>query len=160
MKINVQKAKWKTFRTDSVVFFQPEDKKWLENSLQYYGKNTPLHGQASQMIASGDMSGKKDEQIVLYPASGEVTPKRIVLIGLGKPDKISLEQVRRAAARAVKKAQTLKSKTIAMYLPRVGKNSGEIVAAAAVEGILLGLYKFDRFFKKEEPVTPIETITF
>ncbi|MDP4229015.1 MAG: leucyl aminopeptidase [Bacteroidota bacterium] len=160
MKINVQKANWKTFRTDSVVFFQPEDKKWLENSLQYYGKNTPLHGQASQMIASGDMSGKKDEQIVLYPASGEVTPKRIVLIGLGKPDKISLEQVRRAAARAVKKAQTLKSKTIAMYLPRVGKNSGEIVAAAAVEGILLGLYKFDRFFKKEEPVTPIETITF
>ena len=160
MKINVQKANWKTFKTDAVAFFQPEDKKWLESSLQYYGKNTALYAQASQMLAGGDMAGKKDEQIVLYPAKGEAAAKRIILIGLGKPDTISLEQVRRAAAKAAKKAQSLKSKNLAIYLPRVGKKSGAEIANAATEGILLGLYKFDKFFKKEEAQTILESVTF
>jgi leucyl aminopeptidase len=160
MKINVLKANWKTFKTDAVAFFQPEDKKWLESSLRYYGEGTPLHAQASQMISGGDMMGKKDEQIVLYPAKGEATPSRILLIGLGKPEAITLEMVRRAAARAAKKAQSLKSKTLAIYLPRVGKKSGEAIAVAATEGILLGLYKFDRFFKKEEVATKLESVTF
>ena len=73
MKINVQKANWKNFKSDAVAFFQPEDKKWLESSLQYYGKNTALYTQASQMLAGGDMAGKKDEQIVLYPAKLRIT---------------------------------------------------------------------------------------
>jgi leucyl aminopeptidase len=160
MKINVQKANWKTFKTDATAFFQPEDKKWLENALKYYGEGTPLHTQAAQMLSGGDMTGKKDEQIVLYPTNGEATPKRIILIGLGKPDTISLEHVRRAAARAAKKAQCLKSKSLAIYLPRVPRKSGVEIISAATEGILLGLYKYDKFFKKEEPLVPIETVTF
>ena len=160
MKINVQKTNWKSFKADSVVFFQPEDKKWLESHMHYYGKSTSLHATASQLLSSGDMSGKPSEQIVLYPTKGEATPKRLLLIGLGKPEKITLEAVRRAAARAAKKAVSMKSKTLALYLPNVAKKSGEEIAAAATEGIMLGLYKFDKFFKKDEPSSKLETVTF
>lgn len=160
MKITVQKANWKSFKADAVAFFQPEDTKWLESSLQYYDKGSALHSQASQMLSGGDMTGKKDEQIVLYPTKGEAGAKRIILIGLGKPEKSSLEVVRRAAARAAKKARSLKSKTLAIYLPHVGRHDGATIAAAATEGILLGLYKFDKFFKKEEPDTKLESVTF
>ncbi len=160
MKINVQKANWKSFKSDSIAFFQPEDKKWLNDALKYYGTGSALHTQASQMLSGGDMAGKKDEQIVLYPTKGESSAQRIILIGLGKPEKVTLEIVRRAAARAAKKAQSLKSKTLAMYLPSVAKKSGEEIAAAATEGILLGLYKYDKFFKKEEPQVLLETVTF
>jgi len=160
MKINVLKANWKNYKTDAIAFFQPEDKKWLEGALKYYGVGSALHTQSSQMLAGGDMTGKKDESIVLYPTKGEAVAKRIILVGLGNPEKITLETVRRAAARAAKKAQSLKSKSLAMYLPRVGKKSGEEIAAAATEGILLGLYKYDKFFKKDEPATLLDTVTF
>src|SRR2546421_2687253 len=109
MKINVQKANWKTFKTDAVVFFQPEDSAWLESHLHYYGKGTNLHTSASQLLASGDMKGTKDEMLVLYPAKGEASPTRLILTGLGKPEKITLETVRRAAARTGKKAKALKA---------------------------------------------------
>ncbi|MEP7235115.1 MAG: leucyl aminopeptidase [Ignavibacteriota bacterium] len=160
MKINVQKANWKSFKTDAVAFFQPEDKKWLEGSLKYYGTGTPLFTQAQQMIAGSDMSGKKDEEFVLYPTKGETSAKRIILIGLGKPEKITIETVRKAAARAAKKARSLKSKSLAMYLPRVDKKSGAQISAAATEGILLGLYKYDKFFKKDETPFVLESVTF
>src|SRR5436309_2936484 len=142
MKITAQKADWKKFNATALACFQPEDKKWLETSLEYYGKGTSLYNTASEMIANGDMTGKKEEQIVLYPGAGEATVKRVILVGVGKQDEMTLEKVRRAAARAAKKAVSLKSKTLSMYLPRVGRKSGEQIAAAATEGILLGLYKF------------------
>jgi leucyl aminopeptidase len=160
MKITVQKADWKKFKADALICFQPEDKKWLNSSLAYYGKGTPLYNTAAQMIASGDMAGKKEEQIVLYAGKNEAAVERVILIGLGKSDKMSLETVRRAAARGVKKAQSLKSKKISMYLPSVDGKNGAEVAAAATEGILLGLYKYDKFFKKEEPDTIVESVTF
>ncbi|MEI8133639.1 MAG: leucyl aminopeptidase [bacterium] len=162
MKISIQKADWKKFKSDALICFQPEDKKWLVGSLDYYGKGTALHTQASQMIASGDMAGKKDEQIVLYAAKGEAAVGRVILIGLGSADKTTLETVRRAAARGVKKAQSLKMKSVTMYLPGVKGKNGEAVAAAATEGILLGLYKYDKFFKREknDPKVELESVTF
>ena len=159
MTINVQKANWKSFACDAAAFFQPEDKKWIADSLGYYDKGSALQATASSLIAAGDMTGKKDEAIVLYPSNKEAAPKRIILIGLGKPDATTLETVRRSAAKAAKKAVALKSKTLAIYLPRVKGQNGGAIAAAAVEGILLGLYKFDKFFKKDEPAIPLETVT-
>src|SRR5579872_2274124 len=100
MKITAQKADWKNYQADALACFQPEDKKWLESSLEYYGKGTALYTTAAGMIANGDMAGKKDEEIVLYPSNGEAKVKRVILIGMGKPVDITLEKVRRAAARA------------------------------------------------------------
>src|SRR5947209_9721354 len=163
MKITALKADWKKFNADALACFQPEDKKWLESSLEYYGKNTPIYNTAKEMIATGDMAGKKGEQIVLYPTTGEATVKRVILIGYGKQDEMTLEKVRRIAAQAAKKAVSLKSKSLCLYLPRIGRKNGEQIAAAATEGIMLGLYKFDKFFKKngDEPEqTKLENVTY
>lgn len=159
MTFNVQKANWKTFRADAVAFFQPEDTKWIADRMHYYGKGTQLHTTAMALVDSGDMGGRKDELHVLYPTNGEATPKRILLVGMGKPESITLETVRRAAARAAKKATSLKSKSLAIYLPRVKGAKGTDVAAAATEGIILGLYKYDKYFKKNGPETKLENVT-
>lgn len=159
MTINVQKANWKSFPCDMVAFFQPEDTKWINEHMHYYGKGSELHATATALSEAGDMKGRKEELIVLYPTGGEASPKRVLLVGMGKLDKLTLETVRRAAARAEKKATATKSKTLALYLPRVKGAKGAEVAAAVTEGILLGLYKFDKFFKKEEAPIPLETVT-
>lgn len=159
MTINVQKANWKSFPCDAVAFFQPEDAKWINDHMHYYGKGTDLFSSATALVEAGDMKGRKDEMFVIYPTKSEAAPKRLFLVGMGKPDTITLETVRRAAARAAKKATATKSKTLALYLPRVKGSKGAEVAAAVTEGILLGLYKFDKFFKKDEAPVPLETVT-
>jgi leucyl aminopeptidase len=157
MKFNVQKTDWKRIRANAIAHFQLEDKKDIQNVLKGFGKSS-VASAAEALIEAGDMTGKKDELFVIYPNKKDAFTKRIFLVGLGKPEKFSIEMVRRAAARAAKKAEQMKSRSLAIYLPEVKGASGAEVAYAVVEGIMLGLYKFDKFFKLEEPKVLLENV--
>ncbi len=159
MKFTLQATNWNKVRANSLAFFTREDKGILQDYAKMYGGGS-LTSSVSALIESGDMKGKTDELFTLYPTKSETSASRVFLVGIGKPEKLTLEVVRRAAARAAKKAEAMKSKTLAMYLPQVNGCSGAEIAFACVEGIMLGLYKFDKFFKKEEVSTPLETVTF
>ena len=157
MNFSVQKTNWKKARATSVAMFHIEDKRAIRDTIKAIGRNS-VGAFAEALLDSGDMAGKKDELFTLYPKRSEASAKRLLLVGLGKKDKLSIEMVRRAAARAAKKAQASKSKSLAILLPSVNGSTGADVAAAVVEGTMLGLYKFDKFFKKEEPKVPIENV--
>jgi leucyl aminopeptidase len=159
MKITVQKANWKTVKSDALAFFQVEDKSWIASKQEYYGKGSPLFNASNTLLTSGDMTGKKDEAITLYPVKGEAIAKRVILIGLGKREKVTIETVRRSAARMAKKVQDFKAKSVAIYLPSVEGKTDADVAGAITEGVLLGLYKFDKFFKKDPTKTKLESVT-
>ncbi|MBS1904531.1 MAG: leucyl aminopeptidase [Bacteroidetes bacterium] len=159
MNINVVKGNWETFQCDAVAFFQPEDKKWLDQSMRWYPKGSQMGQTAANLLATGDMTGKKDELIVIYPAKGEARPKRMLLVGLGKPESTTLETVRRSAAKAAKKTVALKGRSLAMYLPSVKGAKGADVAAAMVEGVMLGLYKWDKYKKKDDNGVSLDTLT-
>jgi len=159
MKITLANVQWNKAKADALAFFQLEDKKWIREMQSHYGKSKPLFRASDALLESGDMLGKKDEIFTLYPTRSEAQAKRIFLVGIGKKDKITIEQIRRSAARAARKAEQTKSKSMALYVPEVkGKNGAEITAAI-VEGIELGLYKYDKFFKKEEPRVPLQSLT-
>ncbi len=158
MNFGIQKTSWKKVRSTTVVFFQREEKKSVSATIKLLGRNS-AGAAAEALVAAGDMVGKKEELLVLYPKKSEASAKRVFLVGLGKPEKMSLEMVRRGAARAAKKAEGMKSKSLAITLPAVQGVSGAEIAAAVVEGVMLGLYKFDKFFKKEEPKVLLESVT-
>lgn len=158
MNFSVQKTTWKKARVNAVALFQPEDKRSIRDGIKSIGRNS-VGASAEALLDSGDMAGKKDELFVIYPKRSEAAAKRVFLVGLGKKDKLSIEMVRRAAAQVAKKAQSTKSKSLAIVLPNVNGSTGAEVAAAVVEGTMLGLYKFDKFFKKEEPTVPVENVT-
>ncbi|HYM20220.1 MAG TPA: leucyl aminopeptidase [Candidatus Kapabacteria bacterium] len=159
MNINVVKGNSDSFASDSTVYFQPEDQKWLKDSLKYYGDGSPLQKQASTMLASGDMTGKKDEIVVMYPDYPGMKSKRIILVGLGKPETITIESMRRAAARGAKKTVALGGTSLGMYLPKIKGAKGAEIAQAAVEGVILGLYKWDKYKKKDENGKTLDTLT-
>ncbi len=158
MKFSIQKTDWKRVRTTAVAFFQPEDRRALQATIKHFGR-TSVATAAEALLATGDMAGKAEETFVIYPRKSEAAAKRILLVGMGKKDKLSLEIVRRAASRAAKKAEGTKSRSLAIYLPEIKGHSGAEVAYAAVEGIKLGLYKYDKFFKREEPKVSLENVT-
>jgi leucyl aminopeptidase len=159
MRINVQKLNWKQARTDVIAFYQIEDKKWISQKQNYYGKGTSLYNASNTLLESGDMQGKSSELFVLYPGKNEAKASRVLLAGVGKEEKLTLEQVRRASARIAKKAGALKAKSIALYLPHLKGKTGAEVAAAVTEGFILGTYKFDKFFKLDEPKVELESVT-
>ena len=119
-----------------------------------------LDGAIGELIAAGDLQGKEGEVAVLYPR-GAIPARRVLVVGLGEQDKFGLEQVRRAAAAAIKKARDLQAETVATIVHGAGFGGVEAAdaAQATAEGSLLALYRYDAARQEEEEVHNIQSLT-
>ncbi len=110
-----------------------------------------LGGQISEVLRSGDFRGKRKEAMVLYTHGALPTP-RVILVGLGKAEALSLEIVREAAAVAANQARKLGLTSLATIVhgAGVGGLDAQAAAEATVEGTLLGLYRFTELKTVEE----------
>jgi leucyl aminopeptidase len=119
-----------------------------------------LDGAIHEMIANGDLTGEAEQVTVAYPR-GAIPARRVLVVGLGKPEDLSLEAVRRAAAVAIKRARDLNAKNVASVVHGGGAGGLEIQAAAqaTVEGYLLGLYQYDGPRQLDQPKNEIRSLT-
>ncbi len=81
---------------------------------------------------------------MIHPES----PKRVLVVGLGDRDELDPERARVAAAIAAKQAQGLRAGSLGIVVP---EGSDDELAAAIVEGAVLGAYRFDRFRSDADP---------
>jgi leucyl aminopeptidase len=102
-----------------------------------------LGGQIAQLIADGDFARTARELSILYTA-GRGAAKRILLVGLGREDKLSPESIRVAAGLAAKRVLGLgvKRYTTEVLGAGLGKVSLADAVQAVVEGTGLALYEF------------------
>jgi leucyl aminopeptidase len=102
-----------------------------------------------------DFTGKSGETASCY-GQGE----RILLVGLGKQEKATIEALRRAYASATKVALAKKCKRIDLLFPKC-KQRGEFLQGIA-EGVLLTNYSFTYKHDslKENPIVLLEQITW
>ncbi len=102
-----------------------------------------LGHEISTILVGGDFCGKKNETLMLY-TQGRVAAKRIILVGLGKPEAYCLDGLRQAAATAATKAREVGVSELSMLLD--GLDREELVstkaAEAIAEGATLGSYAF------------------
>ncbi len=102
-----------------------------------------LGGAISELIASGDATGRSGEVTVLYPR-GAIAAHRVLVAGLGPANAFGAEAARAASAVAARRARDLGSKSVASVAHGAGVNAlalGE-AAKATVEGARLGLYRY------------------
>ena len=78
-----------------------------------------LGGQITDLVAGGDFSGKLGETAVLY-SRGTVPAARVVIVGLGKPDRFDLDAVGQASAAAVKAARERGARHVATIVHGAG----------------------------------------
>ena len=97
---------------------------------------------AARVVSSGDFGGKVGETALLYGQQGPAP--RLLLVGLGDRNRVSLEKLRRAAATVARRARSLKLREAALSIPTLPDTDSQDVARAAAEGAKLGLYRFDR----------------
>ena len=113
------------------------------------------------LLATGDFKGKLGETAVLYPEK-EKEP-RLLVLGLGKEEKGTLESIRRGFSAAARFAQAKKVKTANVMLPRSSRLSPSDVTAAAAEGLFLTNYAFTELkgaSLKDSPVVLLERLSF
>lgn len=102
-----------------------------------------LGGALRKLVQSKEFEGKANE-VLLYHTQGSVPAKRLVLVGLGKKQEVTLETIRQAMGTAAKRVRQAKAGSFTVVLPTAipaGMSSIE-VTQAMVEGAILGSYHF------------------
>ncbi len=130
-----------------------------------------LGGGISQLIAQGDFSGKAETTALLYASlssrgalntsQSRLAAPRVLLVGLGRPDRFGIAQIRRAAAVAAQAAAKLDGvKTMATIIHGAGI-AGHDTAVAAQEvalGTLLASYR-PKQYRRNNPDDQLTSCT-
>ncbi len=121
--------------------------------------NEALDGGLGSLAASGELSGKVDEVVVIH-SFGRLSAARVVIAGLGPAERMGLDEIRHAAANGARRARSLGSGRLAIAVDgeSCGFSSAEI-AGAIVEGLDMGLYRFDRHQAPKELKHELESAT-
>jgi leucyl aminopeptidase len=109
-----------------------------------------LGGLLSRCAREEEFTGKEGQAVSLH-THGKIGAQRVAAIGLGKEHGAdrTLEQLRIAAARAVKLAKGAGAGSLAVAVP-AGADANALQALA--EGAALGAYSFDRYKKEKKPL--------
>jgi leucyl aminopeptidase len=102
-----------------------------------------LHGQLTDFLRS--QAFKADIGQLLVMPSPQIAPASVGVVGLGKRSDLDAAQLRKATGSAVRKLR--KQRSIATTVHR--SIAGSEAESAAVEGLLLGSYRFDGY--KSQP---------
>jgi leucyl aminopeptidase len=98
---------------------------------------TRLYGEAG-------LKGKRGEMLTVPNVGIEgLAAGSVLLLGLGKKEKVNTNTLRRAIGRAA--PSLAKRKSVATTLPQAVVRSAEDAVQATVEGIVLGSYRFDSY---------------
>ena len=77
-----------------------------------------LGGALSKLVQSKEFEGKANE-VLLYHTQDAVPAKRLVLVGLGKKNEVTIETIRQAMGSAAKRVRQAKVGSYAVVLPTV-----------------------------------------
>lgn len=136
LDINVEAGQAEAFQTDALILFLPQVTD--HDRILFTALDAVLDSALSGIIASGDFGGKSEQVAVIYPR-GAILARRVVMVGIGKPEDVTPETIRRASAVAMKRAQELGAAQVTLTLP---PGDAFLGAHAAVEGAILGLWSY------------------
>jgi leucyl aminopeptidase len=107
-----------------------------------------------------EFNGKKDDEIIFYNLP-KIQVTRVMLIGIGKLEKVDLETMRATTGKAVKKCIRKKFSQVLIAVPSTDKVNLDAASllTAMVEGAGLGNHLFDKY-KKEKKLKPLRKILF
>lgn len=108
-----------------------------------------LGGAITELIEETEFKGSVGSTVVTRVPAGSLV-RKLILVGLGKADALTLDGLRRGAAAIARTAKSERSKTLAISLPAFNDDSAASVQAIT-EGVVLTLHQDNRF--KSEPDT-------
>ena len=110
-----------------------------------------LDGAISALIADKEITGKQGE-IAMIHTLGKLPSKRVVIVGLGKQEKLSANVVRQvsgAVARHLKRVGAKRAATLA-HGAGIGGLNARVSGQTIAEGTILGSYVFNQYKLKKD----------
>src|SRR5260221_5702862 len=153
MKLTTVQSTLKRVRADTVALFIPQEPELFRKEISAIRK---LMGRRiDRAVDLEKFEGKEGEVLALFSEGGIAAP-RLVLAGLGSQKAEhprALEAHRRAAAAAAKRARSSNVKHLAFALPPAPAGMDILeLAGALIEGAVLSLYSYDKYFTDKERV--------
>jgi leucyl aminopeptidase len=133
----------------------------LEDNTLIGGLDAALSGFLRTAIREERFLGKAG-QTLTFATHARIAPARLLLVGLGKRNAITLPALRTFAGRAARLADSLGARRLAL-LPPLGFLGPQPEQAALVqrlcEGIILGTYRFEKYLSEDKraPRSLVET---
>lgn len=134
----------------------------FEDAVELTGELATLDqkfsGVLKELIAEEEFKGKANSTIFTRVNAGSPV-RKLILVGLGKPEALNLDSLRRAAAAVARVGKKQKSKILGFSFP-LWNNDPAASAQAIAEGVELALYQDIRFKSEpaEEKGSQIETV--
>ncbi|HBQ98110.1 MULTISPECIES: leucyl aminopeptidase [unclassified Roseofilum] len=111
-----------------------------------------LDGALAEFIEDAEFKGKDGSTI--FTRLGKKYPiRKLILLGLGKAEKLSVETLRQGGASAAKLAQKERCQSLGLSFPLLNDDR-HLTAQAIAEGIELGLHQDNRFKSEPEEKPP------
>ena len=107
-------------------------------------EDAALPDAVANLLEPADYRGRAGQTLLLYPR-GAVSPRRLLLVGLGRHESVTAESVRRAAAEAVKRARELQVAAISIGAVDDLPLDAETAGQAFAEGLDLGAYRYWKY---------------
>ncbi len=110
---------------------------------------------AFQIAKEEGFTGKELQVTPVRTRDGN--PARFFFVGLGHAEDATVDTIRKGAAAAARRAASMSLWNLAIRPPLIGAPAA--VAQAAVEGVILGTYKFIEFQTRADRRAPIKSLT-
>ncbi len=109
-----------------------------------------LGGRVRELVQAGDVKGKAKELTLLY-TFGALPAKRLLLVGLGKPEDLTAEMVRSVSGLAARRVRELEQASFDCEVFGTAELGIAEAVQAVAEGAGLGLYEFTRLKSEPKP---------
>ncbi|MFZ5816829.1 MAG: leucyl aminopeptidase [Bacillota bacterium] len=120
--------------------------------------DAPLGGLLAQVVGS-DFQGRAEECCIIY-TGGRVAARKVLLLGLGPAEKVSVRSLRRAAGVGARAARESGARSVAFAMPAGLELPAERAAPFLVEGALYGLYRFESYKSERQEGPRVEALSF
>jgi leucyl aminopeptidase len=149
VRVSALSGKATAIKTEALVLGIFEEEKKLPGTTAAFDKSSG--GVISDMLRTGEFMGKEG-QVVSFPAAGRVAAVRVVLTGLGKREEYNADKARQAIGKASTFCRERNLGDIVVWVDvLLGASVAlEELAGSAVEGAMLGLYKFSKYKTEKE----------
>ncbi len=149
MDIRVKKGDFRVENTDVLVVYTFQEKLAWTGMIALVDEASD--GRLTNIKKEENFTGKSG-QILWARPDGKIPAKRILVIGLGKQEDVTLETLRSAAAISLQAVKSSSAKTLLTLLDTSWIKDGSVreMAHAMTEGVLLADYSFGRYKKQKK----------
>lgn len=156
MKVTVWEGEIGKVDTEALIFLLFKQEKPYPEMRQI---DKALEGGISEAIESRSFEAKQNQTYIHHVKGFPF--KQVILGGLGEEEKFDLDKYRQASAAAAQQAQGLNKKRIAYHIRRIRDFEPVSLGRAAVEGAILGTYKFEKYKgeKEKKELSEIKIVT-